>query len=254
MNKVIIHQLRCGDEWNRLWKREKSLKQFKMNSLFALRFDRLMKKHLEKGRKLLEIGCGGGKFLTYFNEQFDCEVYGIDYSPAGCELAKKNLESAGIKGTIICDDIFNCTQLEKESFDIVFSGGFIEHFDETETVIAKHIEFLKPGGTLVIELPNMLGFHGYVFKTFNRDSFYSHKSLTAKMVEQYFSNLGIQVKESAYIGSLKLESGDKPGYLQLFFCMVNKIIYWVLRTLNISFESENVSAYIIVIGKKPLNN
>ncbi len=85
-------------------------------------------------------------------------------------------------------------------------------------------------------------------------AFYKHKSLTAKIVEECFSNLGSQTKESAYISSLILESKDRPRYAQPFFCLINKIIYWVSRTLNISFDSENVSAYIIVIGKKPLNN
>jgi len=252
MKKGTIHELRPGSKWDQVWKRARLSNTLNTNSLFGFCFNRLMEKHLEKGKKLLEIGCAGGKFLVYFNQKFDCDVYGVDCSPVGCKLAKKNLELAKTNGTIICDDIFQCEKLQKESFDVVFSGGFIEHFDETETVIEKHVALLKPGGTLIIELPNMFGLHGYVFRIFNRDSYYEHKLLTAKMVEECFSNLGVQIEESAYIGSLILESGGKPGFIQPFFYLANKVFYYMIRGLNMFFKSKYVSPYIVIIGRKPL--
>lgn len=252
MEKAIVKELRSDGEWDEAWKQQK-LKKVKKNSLFGLHFDMLMSKYLESGLKILEIGCAGGKFLVYFNQKFDCEVFGVDYSPAGCKLAEKNLEFNKIKGTIICDDIFKCEKLSKESFDVVFSGGLIEHFDDTEMIVNKHLEFLKPGGKLIVELPNMLGFHGFIFRTFNKKHFYEHKMLSMKMVEECFKNLGIRIKENKYIGSICFESGGKPKFIQPFFFLVNKIFYFVAKSLNIFFESEKLSSYIVVIGEKPNN-
>lgn len=246
----FVDELRSESEWDSVWKKANLPNTLNRKSLFGFHFDKLMKKHLRKGGKLIEIGCAGGKFLVYFKQEFDCDVYGVDYSPEGCKLAEKNLELANIQGTIICDDIFRCENLEKGFFDVVFSGGFIEHFDDTEAVLKKHVDFLKIGGKLVIELPNMLGLHGYMFKLFNKQLYYRHKLLTAKMVEQCFLNLGIQMIESKYIGSLILESGGKPLFIQPFFCLVNKIFYFVFKTLNLFFQSERISPYIVVIGEK----
>jgi len=253
MKRETICELRSEDEWDQAWKKARLPKTLNTNSLFGFCFDKLMKKHLQMGMKLLEIGCAGGKFLIYFKQKFDCDVFGIDYSPVGCKLAEKNLALTKTNGTIICDDIFECKGLEKESFDVVFSAGFIEHFDRTEEVIARHIDFLKPGGKVIIGLPTMLGFHGFIFRVFNRELFYKHKQLTKKMVEECFSNLGIQIVESSYIGVIQLESGGKPKYIQPLFYVLNKIFYVILRTRNMFFESQYVSPYIVVIGEKPIS-
>ena len=36
-----------------------------------------------RGKKLLEIGCGGSVLLPYFSKTFGFDVCGVDYSPAG---------------------------------------------------------------------------------------------------------------------------------------------------------------------------
>lgn len=250
-----MHGLRDKKGWDKEWEKSKLPQTLNAKSMFTFHFDKLMQKHLEKNKKntkLLEIGCAGGQFLIYFNHTFGYDVYGVDYSAIGCKLAEKSLELTETNGTIICDDIFKCEKLEKESFDVVFSGGFIEHFDQTETVLEKHVDLLKPGGALIIEVPNMLGLHGYVYKIFNQDSYYEHKLLTAKMIEECFTNLGIEIKESRYIAWLILESHGKPRWIQPFFLLVDRILYLVLRLFNSFFESERMSSYIVVIGEKPL--
>ena len=41
------------------------------------------------------------------------------------------------------------------TYDIVISGGLIEHFRDFDAVIRKHIGLLKPGGLLLINTPNL---------------------------------------------------------------------------------------------------
>lgn len=92
------------------------------------KLDMLFKRFIEKGiKRILEIGCAKAKWLIYFAKEFSYEVYGIDYLEKGVEIAKRNLKIAGVKGTILCEDIFQ-TSLKEQSFDIVYSMGLIEHF------------------------------------------------------------------------------------------------------------------------------
>ena len=250
-NQNQVQNLRAEQEWSEAWKKSKRPKWLKRHPLFYYQFDKLMKEHIKKGSKFLEIGCGGGKFLVYFSQQFNCDVTGIDFSPVGCQLAKKNLELSGLFGTVVYEDVFNCRTISKQSFDVVFSGGFIEHFDNTELVLARHIDFLKPGGLLVIELPNMKGLHGFIFKFLNQTYFQQIKSLPAEDVVQYLQKLGMKIKNSSYICPFLLEGGGKPKLIQPFFYLFNCFLYLLFRPFKMFPRSEKLCAYIVVIAQKP---
>jgi 2-polyprenyl-3-methyl-5-hydroxy-6-metoxy-1,4-benzoquinol methylase len=43
----------------------------------------------------------------------------------------------------------------REAFDVVLSGGFIEHFTDVAAIVQKHLQLLKPGGRLVVMIPNL---------------------------------------------------------------------------------------------------
>jgi hypothetical protein len=43
--------------------------------------------------------------------------------------------------------------------EMVLSGGFVEHFDDSEAVVRRHVEFVKPGGLVVIIVPNLTHIH-----------------------------------------------------------------------------------------------
>lgn len=249
-NQPQIQNLRAEHEWSEGWKKSRRPKRLQRHPLFYYQFDKLMKEHINKGSKLLEIGCGGGKFLVYFGQQFNCDVTGIDFSPVGCQLAQENLELSGVSGTVVYEDVFNCRTISKQSFDVVFSGGFIEHFGDVKTVLARHIDFLKPGGLLVIEVPNMTGIHGFVFNFVNPTYFQQLKILTAEDIIQYLQELGMKVKHSTYIGPFLLEGGGKSKFIQSFFYLFNCFLYLLFRPFKMFPRSEKLCAYIVVIAQK----
>ena len=49
-------------------------------------------------------------------------------------------------------------------FDLVFSLGLIEHFTNIEDVIAAHLRYLRPGGTLMVGCPNFRGLNYHMVK------------------------------------------------------------------------------------------
>src|ERR1039458_3992616 len=88
--------------------------------------------------RTLELGGGGSRILPYLGRKFGFRVFGSDFSPRGCLLLKANLRLLGIDGGVVCEDLFH-SSLAPESFDLVYSSGLIEHFDDTATVVAEHL-------------------------------------------------------------------------------------------------------------------
>lgn len=111
-----------------------------------------------KGSNIIEIGCAPGNLLLDIAKTFNLEPYGVEYAPKGAEMTKDNFKANGFeeKNVILADFFDEKFQNDnKEKYDIVASFGFIEHFDNTNEVIKKHMNLLKKEGILILTIPNM---------------------------------------------------------------------------------------------------
>lgn len=111
----------------------------------------------ERGESVLEIGCAPAKWMVHLAEHHGARVQGVEYSPKGAQVSRDNLAACGVQGTIHTADFFG---FEANPVDMVVSLGFIEHFDDTEDVFARHVELVRPGGRLVLGVPNFIGVNG----------------------------------------------------------------------------------------------
>lgn len=109
------------------------------------------------GSSVVEIGCAPARWLVYYAETFGASVKGIEYSPLGADISRRNLERAGIAGTVDQVDFFEAAVTQH---DLVLSLGFIEHFDDLERAFVRHVDFCAPGGRIVIGVPNLTGLNG----------------------------------------------------------------------------------------------
>jgi SAM-dependent methyltransferase len=110
--------------------------------------------------KVVEIGSAPGDFLTRLKERFGMIPYGVEYSSSGAELNRRIFAAHGVDpANVIEADFFEmCTQERyRNAFDIVVSRGFIEHFRNVEDVVRSHLNLLRPGGLLLVAIPNLRG-------------------------------------------------------------------------------------------------
>lgn len=117
---------------------------------------RLLKRHIAPGADVLEIGFAPGKTLAWVALKRGAKVSGIDYSPRGTAAARDLFERAGLAGDLRTEDAFH-SSFAPNSFDCVYSVGLVEHFDDPRAIVAAHVALARPGGTIVILVPNYGG-------------------------------------------------------------------------------------------------
>ena len=139
---------------------------------------------MKKESKILEMGCGRGEFLNEFTK-LGMNGFGIDLS----NFAKDYCDNAEIKVVDISKDP---VPYPDNSFDIVFSKSFIEHFYYPEEIFKEAYRVLKPSGILINLTPEW----NYIYKSFYDD--YTHRTpFTKKSLEDIhhvagFKNVEVQ--------------------------------------------------------------
>ena len=158
-----MNQSRLTDEayWNNQYKVKNIGNVYRINTktnLAVQELDNLFKRYLPVDERLsfLEVGCAPGIWMEYFHKNFHYSVDGIEYTSSGYRATIRNLAKFKVEGKVYHQDFFEHS-LGVDRYDVVFSGGFIEHFSEAEDVIKRHIDLLKPQGIAVIEIPNLGG-------------------------------------------------------------------------------------------------
>lgn len=111
---------------------------------------------VQKGTRVLEIGCGEGGVLLPFIRR-GCEVVGVDLSAVRIDLAKDFLaqEVSSGQARFICQDVYETTFLETFShyFDLIILKDVIEHVPHQENFIPYLKHFLKKGGQIFFGFP-----------------------------------------------------------------------------------------------------
>jgi SAM-dependent methyltransferase len=101
------------------------------------------------GDKVLDVGCGTGNFSI----QCPGSYRGIETNPGAVEDAGKL--NRNVKLGLVQDE-------EPNSYDIVTAFQVLEHVDDPKGFIGACVDCLRPGGRLILSVPDMDGFMGYI--------------------------------------------------------------------------------------------
>ena len=112
-----------------------------------VRFDRISPL-LAPGMKLLDVGAGGG-FFPYVVKQNGFTVTGLEPNTGYAEYAREEFD-LDIRTGFLQDMNF-----EDDSFDIITLNHVLEHLEDPFAALVRLGGWLKPGGYLNIEVPNI---------------------------------------------------------------------------------------------------
>lgn len=115
----------------------------------------------EPAGKLLDVGCGAGRFLNRMRKR-GWDVEGVDFDP---QAARKVSERYAIKTHV--GDLVACA-LPAESFDVITMSQAVEHLFDPRANLKECLRILKPGGLLVMTTPNVASRGAAMFGAFWR--------------------------------------------------------------------------------------
>jgi 2-polyprenyl-3-methyl-5-hydroxy-6-metoxy-1,4-benzoquinol methylase len=113
--------------------------------------------------------------LAWTAQRLKAVVGGLDYSEDGMRSARALFQRMNIDADLRCEDMF-ATTFAPASFDVVFSAGVIEHFDDARPIVQSHVELVKPGGVAMIAIPNYGGWFGRVQGRLHPDNLAIHNT------------------------------------------------------------------------------
>lgn len=254
------------EDWDEYYDKEKKnhikpkLGLFSFYDLFLCRsiLEKYLPKYagnLNQRPKMCEIGSGDGKLIKQLADLFGYKPIGIEYSESGAKIAQRE----GVE--TIVGDAFDKSLLEKysESFDLVYSYGFVEHIIPPQKAIDMHLSLLKKGGYFFIQIPRLKGFNYWKFRTFRPDlpPLHNLKIMEEEALRQVCQRDSVQEMFCKKYGTIKLRLPlAKKNASWYFFKMLSFFDQYffspILRLFfgEKGFETKLFSPSVIFIGRK----
>lgn len=106
---------------------------------------------LPPGGNAIEVGAGSGRLLIRLGQERPYRLVALDYAPYAVRAVRENLRRSGLRGDALFGDA-RSLPFESGSFDVVLSGGLLEHFREPAEVIREMVRVLRPGGLFYADI------------------------------------------------------------------------------------------------------
>jgi 2-polyprenyl-6-hydroxyphenyl methylase/3-demethylubiquinone-9 3-methyltransferase len=105
------------------------------------------------GQRVLDFGCGAGRFVAALRAA-GADPVGVEIAEAALERARRNAAGADLRAI----EPDGSLPLEHASVDLVWCSEVLEHVADTAHALLEARRVLRPGGRLLVTVP----FHGRV--------------------------------------------------------------------------------------------
>lgn len=133
--------------WDKQWKRTAASKNSFKDAFFLM--DQIKMEYLlpllpKSTKRTLEVGAGSAR-LSRFLARRGYTTYCLDYSIEALIYARIRYEREGTQGVYVLGRAEHLP-FNDNSFDVVFSTGLLEHFEDPTPIIFEMVRVLKNGG------------------------------------------------------------------------------------------------------------
>ena len=205
---------------------------------------KLINKNVNSGKELLDIGCGTGDFLY--------SALKNGWRVSGIEPNEKARVIANAKTNDVVSNSDKLFKFENNRFDVITLWHVLEHLPNLEKHIDTISKLLKPGGILIIAVPNFKSYDAEYYKSFwaaydvPRHLWHFSKSTIVKLFSKYNFEL-LKTKpmlfDSFYVSLLseKYKSGSMNPFKA----------FWVGLRSNLNAKrTKQYSSQIYILKKR----
>ncbi len=215
----------------------------------------------EKVGRILDIGSAAGEFLFAMKKK-GWDVMGTEMSATMCEYVQKTYDISCINTDI--NDL-GADELEANSFDVITLWATLEHLYDPKMALKLCHQSLKPGGKIVILVPNANSLEEKLFRKSNPNiidiprHFYH---FNVESINKYFTDVGFEIEKdlhftlnasdkfSTIIDSIVGKIPPKNRFLKTIRLLLSNIglLFGDLIAMFLSLFKRSHS--IIVVGRK----
>lgn len=237
------NKLSSKEDWKTHWK------EFQIGDIKYIRFDNITT-DFPTGGTFIEVGGFPGLYSAWFNKKFGYNPTLLDFFVKN-EIISRVEETNGLKpGTIeVIEADFFSFETDKK-YDVVFSWGFIEHFNDIQDVVDRHYRLLSKNGHLLIGLPNFKGISGFFTRLVDKEFLKIHnlECMEIDYLTRICKQLNIQDFEVFYYGKPKIWLNASSPYNNSFF---RKLVWGVNMIIrHIPIKGRLISPHLIIKAKK----
>jgi cyclopropane fatty-acyl-phospholipid synthase-like methyltransferase len=214
-----------------------------------------------KFNKILDLGAGLGEFSFMIAEALpQAKITAVEILPERVAYLKEVVEKVDFKNIEIVDQKIESIA-ETNTYDFIFSVDVFEHILETEMPFEECFKKLKPGGQLLIKMPNVKQLTICPDAWFEEHNEWLEEEHIGQVynlddLSNRFKKAGFTIAYAAYsdgwISRLAWElsyfTAKGGSIIQLLFLPVCKALYFLEYAVNRNPTSGNS---IQVIGVKP---
>lgn len=124
-----------------------------LHVLNPVRLDYIDEKASLRGKRVLDVGCGGG-ILSEAMARRGAQVTGIDLGPLTIEIAELHALESQLSIRYVREAAETHAVHSAGAYDIVTCMEMLEHVPEPESVLRALHDLVKPGGDIVVSTLN----------------------------------------------------------------------------------------------------
>lgn len=197
----------------------------------------------DKNAKILDVGCGYGRFLYFLEQAGYKNVQGIDISKEQLEVARR----LGITN-VLHHNASDFLQEHEGEFDMIIALDFLEHFSKDKILSLLNTVYrgLKEGGVFLLRAPNADGLFGSRFRYWD----FTHEvAFTKTSVSQVLACSGFKDIEVCPVDPVILGVRGLVRYC-LWKYLIVPLQQSYIRIETGTRDSQIFSQNLIAIGRK----
>jgi len=151
-----------------------------------------VREELQLGKKILDVGCGGGFFLAGLDDSWDKQ--GIDINASAVRYGKDAF------GVNILEGNLRELNLPCETFDVVKMRAIIEHVPDPMDELQQVYRVLRKGGLIAVMAPNQDSICGRIYRGKSRmvEPLHHIYCFSTKTLSLMLKRVGFKVQKVSY--------------------------------------------------------